>query len=426
MTAKINHISALEILDSRGTPTVECKVTLTDGTVGVASVPSGASVGLLEAVEKRDGDADRFFGRGVLSAVMTIEHEIAPVLKGCDPFDQALIDHKMLALDGSNQKRKLGANAILAVSAAVARAAAAACHLPFYRYLGGDGPIILPLPMMNIINGGAHANNLIDIQEFMVVPMKAASFADALQICAHVYQSLKTHLLKNGHVTAVGDEGGFAPNLKSSHDAFEALLSAIELAGFRPGEDVALALDVAASELYSDSQYHLRSEQKSFTTAAWVDEISHWVNRYPIVSIEDAMDQQDWQGWQQLTQKIGAQVQLVGDDVFVTQLALLQRAVQSSVGNAILIKTNQVGSITETFATIGFAKQSDYGLVISHRSGETADTLIADLAVATSAGQIKAGAPCRTDRVEKYNQLLRIELEAGDESLIMPATQLYR
>ena len=426
MTAKINHISALEILDSRGTPTVECKVTLTDGTVGAASVPSGASVGLLEAVEKRDGDADRFFGRGVLSAVKTIEHEIAPILKDCDPFDQALIDHKMLALDGSDQKRKLGANAILAVSVAVARAAAVACHLPFYRYLGGDGPIILPLPMMNILNGGAHANNLIDIQEFMVVPLKATSFADALQICAHVYQSLKTYLLKNGHVTAVGDEGGFAPNLKSSHDAFEALLSAIELAGFRPGEDVALALDVAASELYSDGRYHLRSEQKSFTTAAWVDEISHWVNRYPIVSIEDAMDQQDWQGWQQLTQRIGAQVQLVGDDVFVTQLALLQRAVQSSVANAILIKPNQVGSITETFATIGFAKQSDYGLVISHRSGETADTLIADLAVATSAGQIKAGAPCRTDRVEKYNQLLRIELEAGDESLIMPATQLYR
>jgi enolase len=410
----IQEIRAREILDSRGNPTVECDVILAGGAIGRAAVPSGASTGEHEAVELRDDDPQHYLGKGVLKAVANIESAIAPALGGMDPSGQRLIDGTLIELDGTPNKAQLGANAILAVSMACARAAANELKLPLYRYLGGVNANILPVPMMNIINGGAHADNNVDFQEFMAMPIGAENFADALRWGAEVFHTLKGVLKKRGYNTAVGDEGGFAPSLKSNVEAIEVILEAIEKAGYKPGEDIAIALDPAVSELYSDGRYVFKKSDKSSKDSEQMVRFwSDWVTKYPIVSVEDALAEDDWKGWKMLTDEIGDKVQLVGDDLFVTNTERLQRGIDEGCANAILIKVNQIGTVTETLEAIELARRNGYTAIISHRSGETEDTFIADLAVATGVGQIKTGSASRTDRIAKYNQLLRIEEELG-------------
>jgi enolase len=407
----ISDVYAREVLDSRGNPTVEVEVYLESGAFGRAIVPSGASTGAYEAVELRDGDKGRYLGKGVLKAVENVNEIIAPEIIGLDALDQVGIDHKMIELDGTPNKAKLGANAILAVSMAVARAAADALDVPLYVYLGGFNAKTLPVPMMNIINGGAHADNNVDVQEFMVLPVGAPTFKEALRIGAEIFHSLKSVLKEKGLNTAVGDEGGFAPNFKSNEEAITTILTAIENAGYKPGVDVFLGMDVASTEFFKDGKYHLEGEGKSFTSAEWVDFLAAWVDKYPIITVEDGCSEDDWEGWKLLTEKLGNKIQLVGDDLFVTNTERLSRGIEENIGNSILVKVNQIGTLTETFDAIEMAKRAGYTAVISHRSGESEDSTIADIAVATNAGQIKTGAPSRTDRVAKYNQLLRIEDE---------------
>jgi enolase len=407
----ISDLYAREVLDSRGNPTVEVEVYLESGAVGRAIVPSGASTGAYEAVELRDGDASRYLGKGVLKAVNNVNESIAPEIIGWDALDQVGIDQKMIELDGTANKANLGANAILAVSMAVARAAAEALEIPLYVYLGGFNAKTLPVPMMNIINGGEHADNNVDVQEFMVIPVGAESFKEALRTGAEIFHSLKAVLKQKGLNTAVGDEGGFAPDLSSNEEAITTIITAIKAAGYEPGVDVMLGMDVASTEFYRDGKYHLSGEGKSFTSEEFVDFLADWADRYPIISIEDGCAEDDWDGWKLLTEKIGHRVQLVGDDLFVTNTERLSTGIEKGIGNSILVKVNQIGTLTETFDAIEMAKRAGYTAVISHRSGESEDTTIADIAVATNAGQIKTGAPSRTDRVAKYNQLLRIEDE---------------
>jgi enolase len=411
----IIEIRAREILDSRGNPTVEADVILESGAVGRAAVPSGASTGEHEAVELRDGDQSRYGGKGVKQAIDAVEDEIQPELLGVDAIDQIAIDRTMIALDGTENKSRLGANSILSVSMAVARAAAAELDLPLYKYLGGPLTRVLPVPMMNILNGGAHATNTVDFQEFMIVPVGAKTFADALRMGAEVFHTLKKVLVKRGLATGVGDEGGFAPNLSSDEEALNVILEAIDGAGYRAGKDIAFALDAAASEFYSDGKYTFKkSSGKTVDAQGMIDLYSQWLDKYPIVSIEDGLAENDWKGWEQLTAALGERVQLVGDDLFVTNTEFLARGIAEDVANAILIKVNQIGTLTETLEAIEMARGNGYQSVISHRSGETEDTFIADLAVATGVGQIKTGSASRTDRIAKYNQLLRIEEQLGD------------
>ncbi len=410
----IEDIIAREILDSRGNPTIEVDVILEDGTYGRAAIPSGASTGTQEAVELRDGDKSRFLGKGVLKAVQNVNEIIADNLVGLDPFDQVKIDNILLELDGTENKSNLGANAILGVSLAVAKAAANALGMPLYRYIGGTNAKVLPVPMMNIINGGKHADNNVDFQEFMIMPIGAPKFSEALRIGAEVFHNLKSVLKKKGYNTAVGDEGGFAPNLKSNEEAIEVILEAIQLAGYQPGKDVAIALDPAASEFFDDKKKKYvfsKSDGSELTPEQMVDYWANWVEKYPIISIEDGMSELDWDGWKLLTDKIGSKIQLVGDDVFVTNPEILAKGIEKGIANSILIKLNQIGTLTETLDTIELAKRAGYTAIISHRSGETEDTTIADLAVATNTGMIKTGSASRTDRLAKYNQLLRIEEE---------------
>jgi enolase len=417
MPTTIEYVLGREIIDSRGNPTVEAEVYLADGSMGRAAVPSGASTGVHEALEMRDGDKSRFLGKGTLKAVENINDQIAPEVIDLDATDQVGIDRAMLDLDGTANKSNLGANAILAVSLAVAKAAAISLDLPLYRYLGGVNAKTLPVPMMNILNGGAHADNNVDLQEFMAMPVGATSFAEAVRMGAETFHSLKAVLKSRGMNTAVGDEGGFAPNLKSNEEAIEVILEAIEKAGYKPGEQICIALDPASSEFYKDGKYVLAGEGKTLTREQMVDFYADWASKYPIISIEDGMAEDDWEGWKLLTEKLGKKVQLVGDDLFVTQVARLRKGIQDDVANSILIKVNQVGSLTETLDSMELAKKYNYTAVVSHRSGETEDTTIADIAVAMNAGQIKTGAPSRTDRVAKYNQLIRIEEELGDEAV---------
>ncbi|MGI6034863.1 MAG: phosphopyruvate hydratase [Limnochordia bacterium] len=413
----IEDIYGREILDSRGNPTVEVEVVLVDGTVGRAAVPSGASTGAFEAVELRDGDEARYNGKGVLKAVTNVNEVIAPEIVGMDATDQLGIDSRMLELDGTDNKKNLGANAILGVSLAVAKAAAASVGLPLYQYIGGANAKVLPVPMMNILNGGEHADNNVDIQEFMVMPVGAGSFRECLQMGAEVFHSLRKVLQKRGLNTAVGDEGGFAPDLQSNEQAIEVILEAIEKAGYRPGEDVGLALDVASTELFKDGKYVFAGEGIERDTDAMIAFYEELVGKYPIISIEDPLSEDEWEGWHKLTVSLGDKVQLVGDDLFVTNTKRLSRGIDMGVANSILIKVNQIGTLTETLDAVEMAKRAGYTSVISHRSGETEDTTIADIAVATNAGQIKTGAPSRTDRVAKYNQLLRIEEELAEYAL---------
>jgi len=407
--SQIRRVRARQILDSRGQPTVEVEVELESGAVGRAAVPSGASTGTHEALELRDGDASAYAGKGVLKAVANVEDELAGALAGREASDQAIVDRTMLELDGTPTKSRLGANAILGCSLAVAAAAAVDAGLPLYRYIGGARAHLLPVPMMNILNGGAHADNTVDLQEFMIAPVGAPTFSDALRMGSEVYHALKGVLRSRGLGTGVGDEGGFAPDLASNRDALEVIVAAIETAGYRPGEDVSLALDVAATELHRDGAYRLEGEGRTLSAAELVDLYAELVDEYPIVSIEDGMSEEDWDGWAAMTARLGERVQLVGDDVFVTNPERLHRGIEDGVANAILIKLNQIGTLTETLATIDMASAAGYASMISHRSGETEDTTIADLAVATGAGQIKTGAPARSERVAKYNQLVRIE-----------------
>lgn len=425
MSTTIIDVAAREILDSRGNPTVEVDVILEDGTLGRAAVPSGASTGAYEAVELRDDDPGRYKGKGVTKAVQNVNEQIAPEIVGFDAIDQAGVDLTMIDLDGTPNKGKLGANAILGVSMAVARAAAEALGLPLYRYLGGAGARLLPVPMMNILNGGKHADNNVDIQEFMVMPVGAQDFAGALRMGAEVFHTLKSVLKKKGMNTAVGDEGGFAPNLGSNEEALAVIMEAIEAAGYRPGEDVALAIDAAATEFYQDGKYVLAGEGVSYSAAEMIDFYARLAEKYPIISIEDGLAEDDWDGWKQLTERIGGKVQVVGDDLFVTNTERLARGIESGVANSILIKLNQIGTITETLAAIEMARQAGYTAVVSHRSGETEDSTIADLVVAVNAGQIKTGAPSRTDRVAKYNQLLRIEEELAGTALFKGRRVFY-
>ncbi len=413
MSAIIDVI-AREILDSRGNPTVEADVLLESGVLGRAAVPSGASTGSREAIELRDGDKSRYLGKGVLKAVEHINTEICEAIIGLDVEDQAFIDQTMIELDGTENKSRLGANALLAVSMACARAAAEQAGLPLYRYLGGAAPMALPVPMMNIINGGAHANNNIDMQEFMVIPVGAPTFREALRYGAEVFHALKKLLDDAGMATTVGDEGGFAPNLESHEAALKLIVQAIEKAGLQPGIDVAIGVDCAASEFHKDGRYNLDSEGLKLTSAELTDYLAAWCDKYPIISIEDGMAEGDWDGWKILTDKLGSRIQLVGDDLFVTNSKILKEGIEKGVANSILIKVNQIGTLSETFQAIEMAKQAGYTSVISHRSGETEDTTIADLAVATNARQIKTGSLSRSDRMAKYNQLLRIEEELGD------------
>ena len=413
--AIIEAIAAREILDSRGRPTVEAEVRFESGAFGLAQVPSGASTGSFEAHELRDDDSHRYGGKGVLTAIRNVEEKIAPELINMDGLDQATIDRVMVDRDGSTNKRNLGANAILAVSLATAKAAADELQLPLYRYLGGPVANVLPVPMMNVINGGEHADNNIDFQEFMIMPVGADSFKEALRWGAEVFASLSKVLKEKGLLSGVGDEGGYAPNLGSNQEALDLLIDAIAKAGYEPGSQVALAMDVAASEFYKDGQYHY--DGAAHSTVEFVDYLDQLVNQYPIVSIEDGLHEEDWDNWKLLTDKIGSRVQLVGDDLFVTNATRLQKGIDQGVGNAILIKLNQIGTLTETLETIALATRSGYRSVISHRSGETEDTTIADLAVATCAGQIKTGSLCRSERVAKYNRLLRIEEELGDRAV---------
>lgn len=414
----ITEVKGREILDSRGNPTVEATVFLDCGVSGTAAVPSGASTGEHEAVELRDGDKNRYFGKGVRKAVANINERIADTLRGLDGLRQSEIDRHMIRLDGSPKKGALGANAILSVSLAVARAAAQAVRMPLYRYLGGVYGRTLPVPMMNILNGGSHADNNIDFQEFMVMPVGASTFSDSLQMGVEVFHYLKRVLTARGHNTGVGDEGGFAPNLKSNEEAIEVILEAISQAGFKPGDDVLIALDPASSEFYKKGQYIFKkSDQSVKNSEEMVEFYSNWVRQYPIASIEDALAEDDWEGWVQLTQELGEKVQLVGDDLFVTNTHRLRKGIEKRVGNSILVKLNQIGTLTETIDAIELAKANHYTAVVSHRSGETEDTFIADLVVGLNTGQIKTGSASRTDRVAKYNQLLRIEEDLGTEAI---------
>lgn len=414
-----------EVLDSRGNPTVEVEVYLESGAVGRAIVPSGASTGEYEAVELRDEDDNRYMGKGVQKAIENVNDLIAPELVGYDALEQVAIDQTLIELDGTKNKVKLGANAILGVSLAVAHAAAAHLDLPLYRYLGGFNGKTLPTPMMNILNGGEHADNNVDIQEFMVMPVGAKSFPEAVRMGAEIFHNLKKVLKDKGLNTAVGDEGGFAPNLSSNEEAIKTILEAVEKAGYKAGEQVMIALDVASSELFSDGKYHFKGEGVTRTTDEMIDFYRDLLDKYPIVSIEDGLDENDWDGWQKLTAELGDRVQLVGDDLFVTNTEKLSEGIEKGIGNSILIKVNQIGTLTETFDAIEMAKKSGYSAIISHRSGETEDTTIADIAVATNAGQIKTGAPSRTDRVAKYNQLLRIADELGEQGHFAGKSAFY-
>jgi enolase len=413
----IERVRGREVLDSRGNPTVEAEVVLASGRVGWAAVPSGASTGQHEAVELRDGDARRFLGKGVLRAVRNIEQEIAPALRGRDAAAQSELDRLLIALDGTPNKSRLGANAILAVSLALARAVADARGLPLYRYLGGTGATLLPIPLMNILNGGVHADNNVDFQEFMIVPWGAVSFAESLRMGVETFHHLKKVLAKKGYATAVGDEGGFAPNLRSNTEALDQILEAIQAAGYKPGEQIALALDPASSEFFEDGKYVFKKSDKSRRSSEEMVEFwADWVRQYPIISIEDGMAEDDWSGWRLMTERLGSKIQLVGDDLFVTNPKRLQKGIDEATANAILIKLNQIGTLTETLETIALARRHGYNTVISHRSGETEDSFIADLAVASGAGQIKTGSASRSDRLAKYNRLLRIEGELGAEA----------
>ncbi len=414
--SSIVDVIAREILDSRGNPTVEADVLLESGVIGRAAVPSGASTGSKEAVELRDGDKQRYNGKGVLRAVENVNTEICEAIIGLDAEEQTFIDRTLIDLDGTENKSRLGANAILAVSLAVAKAAAEECGLPLYRYLGGAGPMSLPVPMMNIINGGAHANNSIDMQEFMIIPVGAQSFREALRYGAEVFHALKKILDEQGHVTTVGDEGGFAPNLESNEAALVAIMEAIKAAGYTPGADIAIGIDCASSEFYDNGRYTLAADKRALSSAEFTDYLAAWCDKYPIISIEDAMSEHDWAGWKILTDRLGKKIQLVGDDLFVTNTKILREGIQQGVANSILIKINQIGTLTETFAAIEMAKRAGYTAVVSHRSGETEDTTIADIAVASNVLQIKTGSLSRSDRVAKYNQLLRIEEELGDSA----------
>jgi enolase len=409
----IKKIMAREILDSRGNPTIEADVYLTNGMMGRAVAPSGASTGSREALELRDGDAKRYRGKGVLTAVANVNQIIAPALLGKNPNDQAKLDDLMIGLDGTENKSKLGANAILAVSLALAKAAAAAENLPLYEYLGEGNAIVLPVPMMNIINGGAHANNNLDIQEFMIIPVGAPTFAESLRYGTEIFHALQNRLAKQGLSTTVGDEGGFAPNLPSHEAALDLIVEAIDAAGYSPGVDVYIALDAASSEFYKGGHYVLSAEKEKLNSNDFITYLEGLSKKYPIISLEDALAENDWAGWKTLTDRLGSHLQLVGDDLFVTNPKILQEGIDQNIANAILIKLNQIGSLTETIAAINLAKRANYQNIISHRSGETEDVTIADLAVATNAGQIKTGSLCRSDRVAKYNQLLRIEEMLG-------------
>ena len=409
----IVDIKAREIIDSRGNPTVECDVLLDSGAFGRASVPSGASTGVREAIELRDGDKSRFSGKGVLKAVNNVNTEIRDKLLGLEGSDQVLIDRTMIELDGTDTKARLGANAILAVSMAVAKAAADEAGLPLYRYLGGSGKMDMPVPMMNIINGGAHANNNLDLQEFMIIPVGAPSLAEAVRMGAETFHALRKIINDKGMTTAVGDEGGFAPSIDSHEEAIELIMEAIRAANYEPGKDICIGLDCASSEFYDTEKnvYALTKQQKTYTIDEWIDVLESWVDKYPLISIEDGAAEGDWDGWKKLTDRLGKKCQLVGDDLFVTNPAILWEGIHNNVANAILIKLNQIGTVTETMDAIEMAKQNSYATVISHRSGETEDSFIADLAVGVNAGQIKTGSLCRSERMAKYNQLLRIEEE---------------
>ncbi len=425
MSTIINEVLAREILDSRGNPTVEVEVYLENGTVGRAAAPSGASTGAYEAVELRDGDESRYKGKGVLQAVENVNSDIGPEIIDYDATDQLGVDQAMIELDGTPNKNRLGANAIIAVSMAVAKAAAEAVGLPLYQYLGGANAKILPVPMMNILNGGKHADNNVDIQEFMIMPVGAPGFAEALRMGAEVYHTLKAVLKKQGLNTAVGDEGGFAPMLESNEAALAVIVEAIKAAGYTPGADVALALDPAATEFYQDGKYVFQAEGKSRTADEMIEYYAMLADKYPIISIEDGLAEDDWEGWRRLTERLGRQVQLVGDDIFVTNTERLARGIDAGVANSILIKLNQIGTVTETMEAVEMARQAGYTAVVSHRSGETEDVTIADLVVALNCGQIKTGAPCRSDRVAKYNQLLRIEEELGSLAVYKGKKSLY-
>ncbi len=414
MCTTIIDVLAREILDSRGNPTIEVDVLLEDGTLGRAAVPSGASTGAYEAVELRDGDKSRYLGKGVLKAVENVNEIITPEIVGMDALDQIGIDRAMIELDGTPNKAKLGANAILGVSMAAAKAAASSLDMTLYQYLGGANAKEMPVPMMNILNGGKHADNNVDIQEFMVMPVGAESVTEAVRMGAEIYHSLKKVLTGRNLATAVGDEGGFAPNLASNEEAIKVIIEAIEKAGYKPGEQVMLAIDTAATELFKDGKYHLEGEGLVKTSAEMVEYYSQLVEKYPIISIEDGMAEDDWEGWKLLTDRLGGKIQIMGDDLFVTNVERLSQGIDAKTANSILIKVNQIGTLTETFDTIEMAKRAGYTCVISHRSGETEDATIADIAVAVNAGQIKTGAPARTDRVAKYNQLIRIEEQLGD------------
>lgn len=423
---EIIDVYAREVLDSRCNPTIEVEVVLEDETVERAIVPSGASTGAFEAVELRDDDKNRYNGKGVLKAVQNVNETIAPELIGMNVFDQTLIDKTLIELDGTENKGKLGANAILGVSIAVARAAAAALKLPIYQYIGGVNAKVLPVPMMNILNGGKHADNNVDIQEFMIMPVGAATFSGALRMCSEVYHSLKKTLTGKGLNTAIGDEGGFAPNLKSNEEAIAIIIEAISKAGYKPGEQISIAIDAAASEFYKeDGKYHLDGEGKVLSVEEMVSFWENLVNKYPIVSLEDALSEDDWEGWKLMTDRLGKKLQLVGDDLFVTNTKRLAKGIKMGTANSILIKLNQIGTLTETIEAIEMAKRAGYTAVVSHRSGESEDTTIADLVVAMNAGQIKTGAPARTDRVAKYNQLLRIEDELGEVAQYLGMEAFY-
>lgn len=413
--SSIIDIVAREILDSRGNPTVECDVYLESGTMARAAVPSGASTGIREAIELRDGDKKRYGGKGVLKAVENVNGEIADAILGSEASDQAFIDRTMIELDGTENKGRLGANAILAVSIAVARAAAEESGLPLFRYFGGMGAVQMPVPMMNVINGGAHANNNLDLQEFMIIPVGAPSFKEALRYGAETFHTLKKIINSRGMSTAVGDEGGFAPKCESHEEAIELILEAVKQAGFEPGKDIMIGLDCASSEFFDNGKYVMKkSGGKAMTAEEWAGVLEGWVNKYPIISIEDGMAEGDWEGWKMLTEKLGDRVQLVGDDLFVTNPKILKEGIEKGVANSILIKVNQIGTLTETFEAIEMAKRAGYTAVVSHRSGETEDSTIADIAVGLNAGQIKTGSMSRSDRMAKYNQLLRIEERLGD------------
>ena len=408
---EIVEVVARQILDSRCFPTVEVEIYLEDGTMGRAAVPSGASTGMYEAVELRDGDKEYYLGKSVLKAVKNVNETIAEKLVGYNVFDQTAIDKMLIELDGTDNKGTLGANAILGVSLAVANAAAKALDMPLYRYIGGVNAKVLPVPMMNILNGGSHADNSVDLQEFMIMPAGADTFSNALRMCAEVYHTLKKILNDKGYATGIGDEGGFAPDLKSNREALDVIIEAIEKAGYKAGEDMFIAIDAASSEYYKDGKYVLEHEGKTFTSKEMVNFFEEWVNEYPIISIEDGMAEEDWEGWKLMTERLGKKVQLVGDDLFVTNTKRLETGIDKGVANSILIKLNQIGTLTETLNAIEMANRAGYTAVVSHRSGETEDTTIADLVVAVNAGQIKTGAPARSERVAKYNQLLRIEHE---------------